>query len=255
MKKLDTLLVYFGVAIIFILYFITKSIFLLIVGIIFLILVLVLYKFYLAQYINSIKDVEKRIEKLEGIISTSKNGLQKALYLNQLSTCYNEKGENEKALQIVRAAKQLLLSDNDKSRIIIMEGVPMMEVLKLNEANYLIELNQFGEASQLLNDIDDTMIKDETILFSLDLAHASLAVSKGFSDIARLHLNKLQDVSNLRRSNAGILEYHVLLVQAKCDLLEHDTVSAISKLDKIINCSKFPHTVELAMELKNTSGV
>jgi hypothetical protein len=197
------------------------------------------------RLLSEIKDMDERIRKLEEM--HAKGIFQKAMpeYQNKLSTIYYEKGDYDKALGLVRDAINL------RANTTVIIGPDATDVYRLNEATYLTAMKQDDEAEQLLDALEKgRSMKNPLFRHAIYANRAQISIHRGDSLAAREFLNqaKLCLPSGTKQAQENTL-WHMLLLEAECDLLEHDGQSAISKLKDIIANCTFTPSIRHAEEL------
>jgi hypothetical protein len=201
------------------------------------------------RLLSKTQDPDEKIRIIEELYDKGRAPNKYAEYLSLLSTLHYAKGDAEKALELIR---QIHTVAANEKRIVIGRGVMTAdELYRLNEIVYLIALQQFAEAERLLEPYNGRRYLPDAS-FSILTARAQIAVSKGDSLAAREYLNhaKAQPLKSPPqvRDNASC---RILLIEAECDLLEHDELSALSKLNEVITRCTYAPTVRDAEKLKN----
>jgi tetratricopeptide (TPR) repeat protein len=203
------------------------------------------------RILSAIKDPDEKIQKIEELNNKGfyKNSLGE--YLNNLSVAYYEKDDIEKALELIREAiQESNRAENNTKTIIIGKSVTATDIYRMNEVLYLILLGQIDEAEQLDNLIDESRLKHPIALNLLWNRRAQLAVCNGDALIARELLKKARDLPlKIPKGESDNNFYYSLLIEAECDLLEHNKETALSKLNEIAAQSTFAPTVKRAKEI------
>ena len=200
-----------------------------------------------ARMLSAAKDPDEKIRKIEELNRKGfyKNALGQ--YLNQLSVAYFERGDNEKALELIRGAYG---SDNSAKPVIFGRGLTALDAYRMNEVSYLIALGQTGEAERLVNLIDESRLKHPNALYNVVYSRAQIAVRKGDAPAARELLHEAQALPVKLPKEASCNKFwNLLLIEAECELLEHCRDAALPKLNDIAaHCTHMP-TVRRAEEI------
>lgn len=198
-------------------------------------------------------NVEERIRHMEELIS--KEPKRHPNQLNTLSTLYFEHEDVEKALSLVREALSIAHNTDAPApgtKTVRLGGqTGLTNVCQLNEAHYLIELNRFDEAEQILNTLDESSIKNSFL--PLYKAHcARIALCRQEAAVVRTLLRQARALKlGYFKQQRVNLEFFLLMIDAECDLLEYDPSAAISKLHDVITSCTYAPTVSKAEKLKN----
>lgn len=180
---------------------------------------------------------EERIQQLEQELAQGKyhQSTLPITYLN-LSAAYYDKGDLERAIQFNTQAE------------IEMSMIPASEsayhVTEMNKARFLIDQNRLDEAAAILNRLENSGVKNKAALISMWLHQGNLAARQKDPARARYHFGQLAG-SKLQPG----MKYHIMLLDAECDLLESNRTVAEPKLTEIIrDCTHLP-TLRRAEEL------
>lgn len=93
-------------------------------------------------------------------------------------------------------------------------------------------LKHIAPAYELLAEVNTEQIKDQQLIFIINVNYAKLAVLEGNAELAEQYLKQL---STIPHSINNKFYFSQLLVQAECALLKNDTTSAGRRLDEIIS--------------------
>lgn len=200
--------------------------------------------------LSEMKDPCERIRKMEELCAEGffKN---RVLYLNELSAVYYDKQDFIKALELNREACRIQSGERDYQ---VNPGMTVSEMLRLNEITYLVALERFDEAESLLAPLNDDKCKNPVSLNLINTARAQIAIWKGDAKVARGCLRRVAGLSYkaLTEERRVNISCHLLLLEAECDLIERDPVSALAKLDDVLARSTWPANIKRAAELKET---
>jgi len=204
------------------------------------------------RLLSEVQDPDEKIRKLEELYNKGHSQNAYPEHLNRLSLVYYEKGDFDKALELIRNAHGLAA---DTKAIRIGRGMTAAEVYRMNEITYLTALKQTDDAERLLDALNENRFNNG-VLYNFKTARARIAISKGDTLAAREFLSQAKALppkgSKQTRSN---LSWYLLLIEVECDLLERDEQAALSKLIDITSHCTYAPTVRRAEELKNNLGI
>jgi len=195
--------------------------------------------------IHKIDDPDERIKALEEILAKNKK-MDMAFYYINLSVCYYEKMDYEKALELVLMAET---HTKTKTHIAIplLSPISATAIIELNKAAYLAELNRVDEAESILDSLDNGRGNDR-LKQGIRLNRARLALLRRDTNAARQYINEVNSMSSQSKDNTA--KYAMLLLQAEIDVIDGDKQSAISKLDEITSGCRSPRILHRANELR-----
>ncbi len=180
------------------------------------------------------------------------------LRLNALSVLYYTRREPERALALSREASGVIAAGRWAR---VGSASPQLpELCRLNEAVFLIELGRPEEARDALDAMDEKRCrKSPSVTHNLYTVRAQIAIAQGDSAAARERLRQAREVySQLAPGtpeNRANTEGHLLLLEARCDLLEHDTATAAARLDEVLATATWPPTLEKAAALRDIAAL
>jgi tetratricopeptide (TPR) repeat protein len=199
--------------------------------------------------LSAVKDPDEKIRKIEEL--NTKGFFKKSLgqYFNHLSVAYYERGDNEKALELIREAYG---SDNSAKPLLFGKGLTASDVYRMNEISYLIALGQIDDAERLVHSIDESRLKQPNALNHVLTSRAQIAVRKGDAAASRELLRKAQSLPiKVPKDVTDNIRWILLLVEAECDLLEGDKEAALSKLNNIEDHCAYAPTVRRTEVIMN----
>ena len=198
--------------------------------------------------IHKIDNPDERIKALEETLAKNKK-MDMAFYYINLSVCYYEKMDYEKALELV-----LMAEAHTKGKIHI--AIPLLspiiatDIIELNKAAYLAGLNRVDEAESILDSLDKRLGNDR-LKQGIRLNRARLALLRRDTNAARRYINEVNSMPYQSKDNTA--KYGMLLLQAEIDVIDGDKPSATSKLDEIISGCRSPRILHRANELREAN--
>ena len=208
----------------------------------------ILRRLRLNKIINT-KDLDSKIRQLENMLP--KGDAQIPLDMaNYYSMAYFEKGDYEKALELIHKEAERLI----EAKLFNPEKLSFTQDLyKINEVSCLIELDRVDEAVSLLETFDEGAYDDKSyILLGIKEKKAQLAAHNGETALARDTLLAAKEISaHTSNDKQSRDKWAFLLIEATCDYHERDEQAALSKAESVISNCEWGPTVRRARKLKD----
>jgi len=164
----------------------------------------------------------ERIRSLEERFRNGKFTKNEALYYSNLSVCYYDYGDCEKALNLALHAQSLLKEGK--------ENAVLNNIAEANIAAYMIELGRLAEAAEILTRLNNIEGMVNSVKLNVKINLARFALLQNDIAAASAFADEASALSGATKNN-----WAISLIQAEISFAEGDVDSAREKAKIVVN--------------------